>query len=749
MDIQEINKLLKPYGISCIGLKPLDGYESENYKIKGTDGAQYVFKYYRDPALYHIVNAEAEIIHAIAPQVSFAMTDAKAVGDKLLFQYEDGSFGRLMPFIEGEFLAQSVQSIELVKSFGRATASLNKALYGFKSDAIAARVIRWDIKHVSMSRRAIRFIDDHRVRSLVSYFMHQYEQKVVPQFYELRQSIIHGDLNDWNVLIDGDEIKGVLDFGDCVHSSLINEIAVALCYLCMDKEDPIDVAAAYLRAYHEVYPLLKSEVEILYYLIAARMCISLCSSAEQSAQGVEKDYIFISEKPVKRLIEQWLSFNPDAVAARWMQAIDLAINQIDRATVQKKRIKYFSTAVSLSYSQPIQMTSAAFQYMYGDGRTYLDAYNNIPHVGHSHPAVTQAIARQAAKLNTNTRYHYDLLTEYAEKLLKYFPGEMDKVFFVNSGSEATDLAWRLAYAYRGRRHRLVLEHGYHGHTNLGVSVSAYKFDGRGGQGLPENTSKLSLPQAYRGKYSTVEEFLHEAMDEMTRLDEAGIHIAAMAAEPISGCGGQVPLLAGYLRKMKEALAEREALLIVDEVQTGFGRLGHHFWGFEMQGVTPDIIVLGKPIANGHPMGAVVTSSRVVERFETGMEFFSSFGGNPVSCAAGLAVLNTLEEEGLVMQAAAVGDYWIESLHKLSMSDPRIGDVRGMGLFIGVEIFNPDDDTPDTATAAFIKNQMKERGVLCSTDGPYDNVLKMKPPLCFSKNNVDTFMYHLSEIMSLR
>ncbi len=748
MKLNELSQYLMPYQLVVDTFETLDGYTSENYKISSSDGDQYVFKFYRDAQQLAIIAAEVALIEYVQPKIDLHLTTAIKVNNQWLCLYEDGSFGRLMPFVEGKFWAESSQTPSLIQSFGEKTALLNIALASYYSSDIAARRLKWDIQYTLLSRKDLQHISNPHHRAIVQYFFMKYEQEILPKQSFLRHAMIHGDLNDWNVLTSGNVVTGVLDFGDSSYGPMINEVAVALTYLCMDKDDPINIAAHYIKAYHNILPLQSEEIDLLYYLIAARLCISLCSSAAAANEGEAKSYIYISERSAWVLLEKWLSINPEYAQRMWRKAISAEDLPIQNFAMQERRKKFFSRALSLSYSIPIHMTGAAFQYMYGDnGKTYLDAYNNIPHVGHTHPNVVEAICQQAARLNTNTRYHYDILGEYTERLLLHFPKSFTKVFLVNSGSEATDLAWRLVYAYRNRRQRVVLEHGYHGHTNQGIAVSAYKFDGKGGAGLPDHTTKLTLPNAYRGSFKYVHEYVRDAVQQFEQLDKSGIEIAAMVAEPISGCGGQVPLMSGYLPSIQVELKKREALLILDEVQTGFGRLGHYFWGFEMLEVMPDIIVLGKPIANGHPMGAVITTDEVVERFETGMEFFSSFGGNPVSCAAALAVLETIEEEKLVENARDVGDYWLSELRNIQLSDQRIGDVRGSGLFIGVEMVNPDDFKHDTILAQRIKNQMKDRGVLCSTDGPYDNVLKMKPPICFSRKDVDLFIHNFTEILS--
>ncbi|MGD1895025.1 MAG: aminotransferase class III-fold pyridoxal phosphate-dependent enzyme, partial [Cyclobacteriaceae bacterium] len=342
----------------------------------------------------------------------------------------------------------------------------------------------------------------------------------------------------------------------------------------------------------------------------------------------------------------------------------------------------------------------------------------------------------------------DLLPAYAEKLLAKFPPSLNKGYFVNSGSAASDLALRLAYAHSRHKNIMVMEHGYHGNTQHSIDISDYKFSNAKGTGQKDHILKTPIPDTYRGKYtdndgSAGKSYAQEAIEQIEQLP-AGI--AAFISEPMVGCGGQVPLAQGYLKEIYPAIRQQGGVCISDEVQTGFGRLGDYFWGFEAQEVIPDIVVLGKPMGNGHPLGAVVCTSEIVESFSRGVEFFSSFGGNPVSCAIGLAVLDVIEEENLPAQAKDVGDYYQSLLNDLKADFPSIGDVRGSGLFIGVELIKNDQLEPNTELAQYIKNELQQRHILISTDGPHDSVLKTKPPLCFTRQNAEQVVENMREVL---
>ena len=407
-------------------------------------------------------------------------------------------------------------------------------------------------------------------------------------------------------------------------------------------------------------------------------------------------------------------------------------------TLLKDRKKNLGANLCLSYAEPIAMVRGHKQYLYDqEGRRYLDTCNNVPHVGHQHPRVVRVAQRQTALLNTNTRYLYPQLTEYAAALTAKFPDPLKVCFLVNSGSEANELALRMARTYMGRQEMLAVEVGYHGNTNAVIDVSAYKFNGKGGVGAPATTHLLPLPDTYRGKHQNKEtagaDYAAYAQIIIDQLAKESKVPAGFICESILSCGGQIVLPENYLKKVFKTVRAVGGLCIMDEVQVGFGRVGDHFWGFELQGVVPDIVTLGKPIGNGHPLGAVVTTRKIADAFANGMEYFNTFGGNPVSCAIGREVLAVVEAENLQQNAASVGNYLLEELKRLQQRFPIIGDVRGHGLFLGFELIkNRKTKIPAPEQAAYLANRMRQRAILMSTDGPDHNVIKIKPPMCFTK-----------------
>ena len=383
--------------------------------------------------------------------------------------------------------------------------------------------------------------------------------------------------------------------------------------------------------------------------------------------------------------------------------------------------------LSLSYRNPVKIVRGEMQYLFDDeGRRYLDAYNNVAHVGHCHPRVVAAGIEQMRILNTNTRYLHDLIVRYAERLTATLPDALSVCYFVNSGSEANELALRLGRAHTKARDMIVLDHAYHGNTTTLVDLSPYKHDGPGGRGAPEWVHKVPLPASGSENVTPV----------LRGVKQKGRDLCGFIAESMPSVAGQIVLPDGYLRQVYEVVRAAGGVCIADEVQTGYGRIGKHFWAFQHYGVVPDIVVLGKPIGNGHPIGAVITTPEIARSFDNGMEFFSTFGGNTVSCAIGLAVLDVVQQENLQQHALEVGTYLSDRLRDLQTRHEQIREIRGSGFFIGVEL--------TTGSAADnIVNHMRDHNILLGTEGPHHNVLKIRPPMPFSIEDADLLLGELA------
>lgn len=459
-------------------------------------------------------------------------------------------------------------------------------------------------------------------------------------------------------------------------------------------------------------------------------------------------------RPAER--EVMLALSPDPSPLLGLGAPGRAPRIASPAALLQRRAAHVGPSLSVSYRRPLHIVRGVMQHLIDhEGRRYLDAVNNVAHVGHGHPDVVRAGQRQMAALNTNTRYLHEAMLEYAERLAATLPDPLSVCYFVNSGSEANELALRLARAYTAERDVIVLQSGYHGNTSALVDVSSYKFDGPGGAGPPPTTHVVPIPDTYRGAFRAGDpsaglkyaQAVRAAVREILR---SGRRPAAFLCESIVSCAGQVLLPEGYLAEAYRHVRAAGGLCIADEVQVGLGRVGSHWWAFEAHGVVPDIVTMGKPLGNGHPLGAVVTTPEVASRFHNGMEYFNTFGGNPVSCATGLAVLDVIEREGLRPRAQATGGLLMARLRELGDRHLLVGDVRGAGLFVGVELVTDREErTPAGREAGYLANRMREMGVLMSTDGPHHNVLKIKPPLCFSEQDVEQLVGTMEQVLGER
>lgn len=456
-------------------------------------------------------------------------------------------------------------------------------------------------------------------------------------------------------------------------------------------------------------------------------------------------------RPAERAVFRSLSPDPNLLVG----IPESRFPRIETATGESlaKRRAHTGGNVALSYRRPVSAARGWMQYLFDDvGRRYIDAYNNVPHVGHCNPRVVEAGARQMRLLSTNTRYATSIFPEYVERLTSLFPESLSVCYLVNSASEANELALRLARAYTGGKDMVVLEGGYHGNTTSLIDISPYKHAGRGGSGAPDWVHVAKLPDDYRGPYKRADreagsKYAADVARILDGLNRSKRRLAGFIAETAPSVGGQIILPPGYLAAVYKQIRQHGGVCIADEVQTGLGRLGAHCWAFEAQGVVPDIVALGKPLGNGHPIGAVVTTREIAQAFDNGMEFFSTFGGNTVSCAVGLAVLDALRDDGLQSHALDVGNELLAGLRELQQRHSLIGDVRGSGLFLGAELVR-DRETLEAATAeaSFVTNYMRDHGVLLGTEGPHENVLKIRPPMPFASHDATLLLEVLHDAL---
>ena len=762
----EVRSLAKyKYCLNICRINPLAGDRSQNFLLETDRKDKYVIKISSAFDRLEELDFENRVMILLGQKLSeynFPLPLPDRDG-QLISTHKKGKNDfyrlRLFPFISGTYLADLKNiPLRLWREAGNLLAGIDLSLKDFYHPG-QKRLLPWDLKNVLWSKDKLTYIKDPTLKRQLDYCLLQYEMRVLPVAHRLRSQVIYGDANEHNFLVTSPapgraRIKGLLDFGDMTESFLAGEVAIALAYALMLKPDK-EVVREILSAYHRKNPLQPEELDILFYLILARLTISLTMSAWRRKAEPDNIYMTISENPGRHLLDYLLAENPEKWRKLFYESCELKLenNFLPADNVFSARKAHLSGALSLSYQKPLHLVQGCGPYLFeADGRRYLDCVNNVCHLGHAHPAVARAVARQMTLLNTNTRYLYDQLVLYVEKLLSHFPRKFNHVFLVNSGSEANDLALRLARNYTGGRELLVIDGAYHGNLTSLVEISPYKFDGPAGKGAPSFVHKIPTPDPYRGKYRGHSlkislKYVEEVVQIINELKAKNKKLVGLIAESIMSCAGQVVFPPDFLKLAFAVVRAAGGVCIADEVQVGFGRPGEFFWGFESQEADPDIVTLGKPIGNGHPIGAVVTTEEIARAFETGMEYFNTFGGNPVSCAAGLAVLQAIEEENLQENARLVGDYFLRELKKLQKNHRLIGQVRGLGLFIGVELVK-DQNTKEPASheAHELIEKMKNQGILLSTDGPFRNVLKIKPPIVFSKNNVDQVVEALDEVL---
>jgi 4-aminobutyrate aminotransferase-like enzyme len=427
----------------------------------------------------------------------------------------------------------------------------------------------------------------------------------------------------------------------------------------------------------------------------------------------------------------------DAKTASHLSAEDAALIE--------RRQKLLGPAYRLFYQNPVHLVRGQGAYLYDkQGTQYLDAYNNVACVGHCHPRVTQAIAAQLALLNTHTRYLHEDVLAYAERLLATLPQALGHIMFTCTGSEANDLALRIARAHTGNEGIIVTRLAYHGVTSALAELSPSL-----GQAVPmgKTIRVIAAPDYYRGHKAVGETMVANIKAAIADMAQYGIKPAALLVDTIFSSDGVFSDPIGFLKPAVAAIKEAGGIFIADEVQAGFGRLGAGLWGFARHGVEPDIVTMGKPMGNGHPLAAMACKPEVIAAFGTNTRYFNTFGGNPVSVAAGQAVLNVIEQEGLITNAKRVGEILRQGLNDLAGRYDCIGDVRGAGLFIGVELVsNRSTKTPDAKLSTAIVNALREKHILISAAGPHANILKIRPPLPFSSANADQLLSTLSAVL---
>jgi 4-aminobutyrate aminotransferase-like enzyme/aminoglycoside phosphotransferase (APT) family kinase protein len=741
------------FGVLAVGARDLGSERDRTFALlDGDERPLAVLKVSNpseDPEVLDMEAAVALHVTAVDPELRVALpwrpvdadpahpAGAARPGDDpawLRAQWWDGEVAhwvRLYDVLPGRSRIEAATlSDAAVVAWGETTARLAQALRGF-AHGRAQRTMLWDVQHALSARSMLEDVRDARTRALVARVLDEFERTAAPAWPRLRAQVLHTDLTVDNTLTDERGfVTGIIDFGDMSHTALIADLASVLDSLGTGRDggDLLRTARLVLDGYQRRVELEDLELAVLGVAWAARSAVTIAISSWRVAQGLEEQ-AFAERYNAEciRMIEALEGVGWEEVA-RQLGAVGAARTD---GSLASRRAATFGPAVDpLFYDVPIEVSSAEGVWITDTaGRTYLDAYNNVPCVGHGHPRITSAISRQSRRINTHMRYLHPAAIELAERLAATCPPELDTVLLVNSGSEANDLAWRMATAVTGRRGGLCTAFAYHGITEATAALSPEGWlDGS----RPEHVETWEPPDTYRGTHLDAQAFAAA----LGRLTASAVGPAAAILDGLITSDGIADLDAAYVQELVRLTRSAGALWIADEVQAGHGRTGEAMWAFERFGVVPDFVTLGKPMGNGHPVAAVVTRREIVSSLVGHTTVFSTFGGNPVSAAAALAVLDVIEDERVLARVVETGSAVRSALAELAARHPEIGDVRGVGLAWGIELVSdPSTRSPDGARAQAVRDRMRHLGALVGTTGRHGNVIKVRPPLALTVDEV--------------
>jgi 4-aminobutyrate aminotransferase-like enzyme/Ser/Thr protein kinase RdoA (MazF antagonist) len=741
------------YGLA-VSLRPLSGERDCNFHVRTADAREYVLKIVDGAADPQTTDCQVRVLRHLAeqdPSLPVPRIFATQLGADLGLVEQDGqSYATcLMGYLPGQLLADIKPTPSLFKNIGDTLARVDRALHGFFHPALAQR-IAWDVRRLPELMEFAAYIEAADVRRDVEQVFAALKDRL-PALRGLRSQAIHGDCHAANLLIDSTAgaVCGVLDFGDMIHAPLILEPAVAMSELLAGALTTPDELSTILGGYALVQPLETADIEALFDLVTARHAVTILVHAwrtrhnDRGARLLDKGAANAAAS-----LEQLLKLGRAALTLRWHG--DAGTSPSDTASVDLgRRQRLLGAGAELFYEKPLHLVRGEGVWLYDPhGRAYLDVYNNVPHVGHSHPAVVRAIQKQTARLMTHTRYLHERILEYAEELTSRCPVELDACIFVNSGSEANDVAWRMARFATGNQGAVVMAHAYHGITDAVAALTP-------GAGQPHDPRVVTLappPSALAAGDSMDPADLAAAGEDaevaLRTLGSRGFAPAAFFIDTALTSSGIHDPPPAWLTTVAGRVRAAGGLVVADEVQYGLGRSGSHFWGFERRGLggpgqaaggpqlSPDIVTLGKPVGNGYPMGVVIADRRLIEAFQARFGFFSTFGGNPVAAAAGLAVLQVLDREQLVANARITGEYLRQRLETLSSEHECLGRVRGAGLLLGLEVLGPNGHVIKKRTKEIVNSLASRARVLIGAEGPAANILKLRPPMPFLPKHAD-------------
>lgn len=759
ISIAEAVQILKNlYGLNGV-LKPLESERDLNFRVATPDHKFYLLKIsnhlepsenidFEIAALNHIAASQEDLP---VPRIQKSLRDfdsetaVSAIGHRHAV--------RLLSYLPGTALSDLPRTDELIFSQGKIAAQMAIALQGFFHPAAGSRQLLWDVRQVAHLKPVSEEIENPEIRTRILSIIDHFQTDIRPKLASLRGQIAHMDLSRFNMVADDSDlncVSGILDFGDMHHGPLIQDIAVAIADVMYPEGEPLAKAKIFLHAYQHILPLQQKELDLLYDLLLIYLAVYyliLIHRGEtyfaEDQQGVLELIEMLQKKGRRHLTEIF------SQACGHSRPRGIAVGNVEALIECRKRV--MGEPLYVFYDPPLNITRGDGVWLYsGNEQAYLDVYNNVPIAGHSHPYINQAITRQLDRVNTNTRYIGDEIIAYAERLNDSLPSTLNKVSFVNSGSEANDLAWLMAVAHTGNFGAIIIEDAYHGWTQ---AVAALSPSGKPDAPLASHVRSIPAPNVYRNLHETSEQLLAHlsvCVDQAIKsLAQAGMKPALCIVDSAFCSNGVLEPLPGYLPMVFEKVRQAGGLCVTDEVQSGFGRMGGDIWGFNLHKVEPDIITLGKPMANGYPMGAVITRADILASVSIGGVIFPSFGGNNVAAAAANAVLDVFYQEDLLQNSADLGVYLKNELQMMAKTHKLIGDVRGNGLILGVElVLDRQSKTPAPHKTDYLLQKMSDMGVLLGSDGPFGNVIKLRPPLVFNKDHADILLEKLDTVFKL-
>jgi len=741
------------YGLA-VSAGELPGERDTNFRLRTADAREFVLKIQSVAAdadstgcLVSVLDHLAEQDPALPVPRLLPTLRGEAVGR---FNRDQTDYATcLLSFLPGRLLAESRPAVSLLHTVGATLARVDRALQGFFHPSLNRR-LAWDVRRLPELAEFSPYIDSPQLRETVEKISGAF-RACLTHLRGLRSQAIHGDCHAGNLLVDagGEAICGILDFGDMIHAPRIFEPAVAMSEIPIEVEAPPASLAAVLRGYAQGQTLGAEEVEALYDIITARHAVTVLVHAwrrRHDSHGARalQEAAAHSERSLNHL----LSVDRQALTRSWHEAAGTLAGaaasiarsvpaQATGAVDLARRHRLMGAGAELFYDRPLHLVRGEGVWLYdAQGRAYLDVYNNVPHVGHSHPTVVAAIQRQTAVLATHTRYLHDNILQYAERLTARLPPQLNACIFVNSGSEANDVAWRMARMASGHHGGLVMENAYHGITDAVAALTP-------SVGKPHDLRVVTIApprdDLRAGDAMSAAELAAAVQDTdgaIAALRERGFEPAAFYIDTAITSSGIFDPPAAWGAAVTARMRAAGSLIVADEVQYGLGRPGSHFWGFERRGIEPDIVTLGKPVANGYPMGVVVADRALIEAFQAKFGFFSTFGGGAVAAAAGLAVLEVLDTEKLTANAASVGGYLREQLESVAARHECLGSVRGTGLLLGLEVLERDGSPSKLRNKRIVNALATESRILIGYEGPHASILKLRPPMPFRREHAD-------------